>query len=50
MFDLFAQANLQPNQAVQALTDRIKRITKINIEIADWLQVRLRMTTGDEEG
>lgn len=34
------QANLQPNQAVQALTDRVKRISKVNQEIADWLQVR----------
>jgi hypothetical protein len=36
----FAQANLQPSQAVQALTDRVKRITKMNLEVADWLQVR----------
>lgn len=33
------QANLQPGQAVQTLNDRVKRINKINIEIADWLQV-----------
>lgn len=27
-------------QAVNVLTDRVKRINKINTEIADWLQVR----------
>jgi hypothetical protein len=27
-------------QAVQTLNDRVKRINKINTEIADWLQVR----------
>ncbi|KAK5661208.1 hypothetical protein OQA88_11099 [Cercophora sp. LCS_1] len=36
-------ANLQPNQAVQALTDRVKRISKVNQEIADWLQERRRV-------
>ena len=36
------QANLQPGQAVQTLNDRVKRINKINIELADWLQVRRR--------
>ena len=35
-----AQEYLQPNQAVHALNDRVKRINKLNIEIADWLQVR----------
>ena len=34
------QASLQPNQAVQVLGDRVKRISKLNTEIADWLQVR----------
>jgi hypothetical protein len=33
-------ANLQPIQAVQTLSDRVKRISKVNQEIADWLQVR----------
>lgn len=33
------QASLQPNQAVQILSDRVKRISKLNTEIADWLQV-----------
>lgn len=36
------QANLQPGQAVQTLNDRVKRVNKINLEIADWLQVRRR--------
>ncbi|KAK3938207.1 Muniscin C-terminal mu homology domain-containing protein [Diplogelasinospora grovesii] len=36
-------ANLHPNQAVQALSDRIKRISKVNQEIADWLQERRRV-------
>lgn len=45
----FAQAVLQPGQAVQTLNDRMKRINKINLEIADWLQVRSnsRGTPGD---
>jgi hypothetical protein len=36
-------ASLQPNQAVQVLNDRVKRINKINTEIADWLQERRRV-------
>ncbi|KAK6211855.1 Suppressor of Profilin deletion [Pestalotiopsis sp. IQ-011] len=36
-------ANLQPSQAVQVLNDRVKRISKLNIEIADWLQERCRV-------
>jgi hypothetical protein len=36
-------ASLQPNQAVQVLNDRVKRINKINLEIADWLQERRRV-------
>ncbi|KAK8010987.1 Muniscin C-terminal mu homology domain-containing protein [Apiospora arundinis] len=36
-------ANLQPLQAVQALNDRVKRISKVNIEIADWLQERRKV-------
>ncbi|KAK8051654.1 hypothetical protein PG993_003039 [Apiospora rasikravindrae] len=35
--------NLQPIQAVQALNDRVKRISKVNIEIADWLQERRKV-------
>ncbi|RFU77034.1 fes cip4 domain-containing, partial [Trichoderma arundinaceum] len=38
-----AQALLQPGQAVQTLSDRMKRINKINLEIADWLQERRRV-------
>lgn len=34
---------LQPGQAVGALNDRVKRITKLNNEIADWLQERRRV-------
>ncbi|POR32583.1 Suppressor [Tolypocladium paradoxum] len=36
-------ANLQPGQAVQTLNDRVKRINKLNLEIADWLQERRRV-------
>jgi hypothetical protein len=39
--DSVSQASLQPNQAVHTLNDRVKRINKINVEIADWLQVRI---------
>ncbi|ATY62590.1 Fes CIP4 domain-containing [Cordyceps militaris] len=35
--------HLQPNQAAQVLNDRVKRIGKINNEIADWLQERRRV-------
>ncbi|KAJ8127525.1 hypothetical protein O1611_g6112 [Lasiodiplodia mahajangana] len=34
---------LQPGQAVVVLTDRVKRITKLNNEIAEWLQERRRV-------
>ncbi|KAI1420243.1 Muniscin C-terminal mu homology domain-containing protein [Xylaria sp. FL1777] len=34
---------LHPGQAVAVLTDRVKRITKVNNEIADWLQERRRV-------
>jgi hypothetical protein len=33
------KASLQPGQAVAALNERVKRVGKINLEIADWLQV-----------
>lgn len=36
------QENLQPSQAAQLLNDRVKRIAKVHLEIADWLQVRPR--------
>lgn len=36
---LSAQASLQPGQSVQVVNDRLKRIGKVNTEIADWLQV-----------
>ncbi|TQV92696.1 Fes/CIP4 domain-containing protein [Cordyceps javanica] len=35
--------HLQPNQAAQLLNDRVKRIGKVNNEIADWLQERRRI-------
>ncbi|KAJ6789211.1 hypothetical protein PWT90_06802 [Aphanocladium album] len=35
--------HLQPNQAAQVLNDRVKRIGKVNNEIADWLQERRRV-------
>ncbi|KAI0409017.1 Muniscin C-terminal mu homology domain-containing protein [Xylaria palmicola] len=34
---------LQPGQAVVVLADRIKRIVKLNNEVADWLQERRRV-------
>ncbi|KAK3389334.1 Muniscin C-terminal mu homology domain-containing protein [Podospora didyma] len=36
-------ANLQPSQAVNALSERVKRIARVNQEIADWLQERRRV-------
>ncbi|KAF9776643.1 hypothetical protein IL306_005144 [Fusarium sp. DS 682] len=36
-------ATLQPSQAVQTLTDRMKRMSRVNTEIADWLQERRRV-------
>ncbi|KAI1334458.1 Muniscin C-terminal mu homology domain-containing protein [Xylariaceae sp. FL0016] len=36
-------ASLPPAQAVQALNGRVKRITKVNSEIADWLQERRKI-------
>ncbi|GAB0133065.1 hypothetical protein EsDP_00001481 [Epichloe bromicola] len=36
-------ASLQPGQAARTLNDRVKRINKINLEIADWLQERRRI-------
>ncbi|KAK2616894.1 Suppressor of Profilin deletion [Conoideocrella luteorostrata] len=35
--------SLQPGQAARTLNDRVKRINKINLEIADWLQERRRI-------
>jgi hypothetical protein len=36
-------AALQPGQAVQTLTERMKRMTRVNNEVADWLQERRRV-------
>ncbi|PKS07353.1 hypothetical protein jhhlp_005955 [Lomentospora prolificans] len=36
-------AYLQPSQAVHVLNDRVKRVTKLNVEIADWLQERRKV-------
>lgn len=36
-------ASLQPAQAVNVLSDRVKQINKINIDIADWLAERRRV-------
>ncbi|OAA66868.1 PCBP-like protein [Niveomyces insectorum RCEF 264] len=36
-------ASLQPNQAVHVLQERVKRIGKVNQEIADWLQERRKV-------
>jgi hypothetical protein len=33
------QESLQPGQAVNVLHDRIKHVSKLNSDIADWLQV-----------
>lgn len=33
------QGRLPPGQAVAKLNDRVKKIGKVNTEIADWLQV-----------
>lgn len=43
--DLLRQASLQPEQAINVLNDRVALVSKINNDIADWLQVRsLRVT------
>ncbi|KAF5019398.1 hypothetical protein F66182_8598 [Fusarium sp. NRRL 66182] len=36
-------AALQPSQAVQTLNERVKRMSRVNTEIADWLQERRRV-------
>ncbi|PFH59910.1 hypothetical protein XA68_11709 [Ophiocordyceps unilateralis] len=36
-------ATMMPGQAVLTLSERIKRINRINLEIADWLQERRRV-------
>ncbi|KAG6320880.1 hypothetical protein E4U44_005734 [Claviceps purpurea] len=36
-------ASLQPGQAARTLNDRVKRISKVNLDIADWLQERRRV-------
>ncbi|CAI4214890.1 unnamed protein product [Parascedosporium putredinis] len=36
-------AYLQPSQAVNVLNDRVKRVSKLNLEIADWLQERRKV-------
>ncbi|KAF7561931.1 hypothetical protein G7046_g2216 [Stylonectria norvegica] len=36
-------ANLQPGQAAHTLTERVRRITRVNLEIADWFQERRRV-------
>jgi F-BAR domain only protein len=37
------QASLQPEQAISTLNDRVNVITKINNDIADWLQERRKI-------
>jgi hypothetical protein len=37
------QASLQPEQAVTVLNDRVSLITKVNNDIADWLQERRKV-------
>ncbi|KAF5722098.1 FCH domain-containing protein [Fusarium mundagurra] len=36
-------ATLQPSQAVHTLNERMKRMSRVNTEIADWLQERRRV-------
>ncbi|KAI9783938.1 MAG: hypothetical protein M1839_002883 [Geoglossum umbratile] len=43
-------ASLQPGQAVVALNERVKRVGKINLEIADWLQERRRVEESYVQG
>ncbi|GIK04636.1 hypothetical protein Aspvir_008719 [Aspergillus viridinutans] len=43
-------ASLQPNQAINALNDRIRIINKINADIADWLQERRRVEEAYAQG
>ena len=37
----YIQERLTPSAAVSKLNERVKRIGKVNAEIADWLQVSL---------
>ncbi|KAF2455241.1 Muniscin C-terminal mu homology domain-containing protein [Lineolata rhizophorae] len=39
-------ASLQPGQAVTVLNDRIRHITRLNTDVADWLQERRRIEEG----
>ena len=45
----YIQERLTPSAAVSKLNERVKRIGKVNAEIADWLQVSL-MRDSIEEG
>ncbi|KAF7549721.1 hypothetical protein G7Z17_g6198 [Cylindrodendrum hubeiense] len=36
-------ANLQPGQAAHVFTERVKRINRVNTEVAEWLQERRRV-------
>ncbi|KAF4123080.1 F-BAR domain only protein [Geosmithia morbida] len=36
-------ATISPDQAVHVLNDRVKRINRVNVEIAEWLQERRRV-------
>ena len=38
------KASLQPSQAVAILIERVKRVGKVNNDIAEWLQVSLAST------
>jgi hypothetical protein len=36
-----SQTQVQPGQAVKLLNDRLKYISRVNVDVADWLQVRI---------
>ncbi|OJJ80852.1 uncharacterized protein ASPGLDRAFT_133423 [Aspergillus glaucus CBS 516.65] len=43
-------ASLQPSQATAVLNDRVRLITKVNTDVADWLQERRRVEEAYAQG
>lgn len=44
LLTVFSQASLTPDQAVNVFNDRLASISKVNTDIADWLQVSATLT------
>lgn len=43
-FFAMVQPQLQPAQAADILNERVRQVGRLNVAIADWLQVRQRKT------